>query len=124
MPFEVGKIWAAYDETICRLVCDLTHCRREGITAPALMRASHINPWADGTTAEERRDPMNSLLLSALWEAASDRGLVSFSDAGEVLHAPTLSPEARLLLTTSERLPIAPERAAYLTWRRKPHGFP
>jgi hypothetical protein len=98
-------------------------CPLTGITDPALLRASHIKPWAACTTTEERLDPMNGLLLSALWDAAFDRGLVSFSDAGEVLHAPTLSPEARALLTTSERLPAAPERAAYLGWHRKRHGF-
>ena len=94
-----------------------------GITDPALLRASHTKLWKDCTTTEERLDPMNGLLLSALWDAAFDRGLVSFSDAGEVLHAPTLSPEARTLLTTSERLPPAPERAACLIWHRKLHGF-
>ena len=98
-------------------------CPLTGITDPALLRASHIKPWADCTGAEERLDPMNGLLLSALWDAAFDRGLVSFSDTGEVLHAPTLSPEARSLLTTSERLPIPPARAAYLTWHRKLHGL-
>jgi hypothetical protein len=100
-----------------------SRCPLTGISDPALLRASHIKPWADCTTTEERLDPMNGLLLSALWDAAFDRGLVSFSDAGEVLQAPTLSPEARLMLTTSERLPIAPERAAYMTWHRKLHGF-
>lgn len=98
-------------------------CPLTGITDPALLRASHIKPWSDCTTTEERLDPMNGLLLSALWDAAFDRGLVSFSDEGEVLHAPTLSPEARNLLTTSERLPIAPERATYLILHRKLHGF-
>lgn len=99
-------------------------CPLTGITDSALLRAAHVKPWADCTTTEERLDPINGLLLSALWDAAFDRGLVSFSDAGEVLHAPTLSSEARLLLTTSERLPIAPERATYLTWHRMLHSFP
>lgn len=94
-----------------------------GITDPALLRASHIKPWKDCTTTEERLDPMNGLLLSALWDAAFDRGLISFSDAGEVLHAPTLSSQARTLLATCGTLPPAPERAAYLRWHRKLHGF-
>lgn len=99
-------------------------CPLTGISDPALLRASHIKPWADCMGAEERLDPMNGFLLSALWDAAFDRGLVSFSDAGEVLHAHTLSPEARQLLSTIARLPIAPERAVYLVWHRKLHGFP
>ena len=98
-------------------------CPLTGITDAALLRASHIKPWADCTSTEERLDPMNGLLLSALWDAAFDRGLISFADTGEVLLAPTLSPEARRLLTPNERLPVASERAAYLGWHRNLHGF-
>ncbi len=85
-----------------------SRCPLTGITDAALLRASHIKPWADCTSTEERLDPMNGLLLSALWDAAFDRGLVSFADTGEVLHAPTLSAEARLVLTTSEHCPSPP----------------
>ncbi|WP_374433736.1 HNH endonuclease [Tabrizicola sp.] len=36
-----------------------------GITDAALLRASHIKPWADCTTTEERLDPMNGLPLAS-----------------------------------------------------------
>ena len=48
-------------------------CPLTGITEPALLRASHIVPWADCDDAQ-RLDVHNGLLLSALWDAAFDRG--------------------------------------------------
>ena len=59
-------------------------CPLTGITEPALLRAPHIIPWADCTDAQ-RLDVHNWLLLSALWDAAFDQGLVSFADDGAVL---------------------------------------
>jgi hypothetical protein len=53
-------------------------CPMTGITEPGLLRASHIVPWADCTDAQ-RLDVHNGLLLSALWDAAFDRGLVVLS---------------------------------------------
>ena len=47
-------------------------CPITGITEPALLRASHIVPWAD-CNDEQRLDVHNGLLLSALWDAAFDR---------------------------------------------------
>ena len=98
-------------------------CPLTGITDPALLRASHIKPWADCTLTEERLDPMNGLLLSALWDAAFDRGLVGFTDDGRVLHAPTLSPPARAALGAETRLPLSPAHAPYLAWHRRLHGL-
>jgi predicted restriction endonuclease len=65
-------------------------CPLTGITETALLRASHIVPWAD-CTDERRLDVHNGLLLSALWDAAFDGGLVSFADDGTVLASPQLS---------------------------------
>jgi hypothetical protein len=56
-------------------------CPLTGITEPALLRASHIVPWSD-CSDEQRLDVHNGLLLSALWDAAFDKGLVSFGDDG------------------------------------------
>ena len=48
---------------------------------PALLLASHIIPWTACETDAERLNPDNGLILSALWDAAFDKGLVSFTDA-------------------------------------------
>jgi hypothetical protein len=52
-------------------------CPLTGISDPALLRASHIIPWADCESDAERLDVHNGLLLSALWDAAFDAGLVA-----------------------------------------------
>jgi hypothetical protein len=69
-------------------------CPLTGITEPVLLRASHIVPWADSTD-EQRLDVHNGLLLSALWDAAFDKGLVSFDDNGRPLASPELNYAAR-----------------------------
>ncbi|TIU99337.1 MAG: HNH endonuclease, partial [Mesorhizobium sp.] len=63
-------------------------CPLTGITEPVLLRASHIVPWAECKSDAQRLDVHNGLLLSALWDAAFDGGLVSFSDNGTPLFSP------------------------------------
>jgi hypothetical protein len=79
-------------------------CPLTGITESALLRASHIVPWAD-CGDEQRLDVHNGLLLSALWDAAFDKGLVSFSGEGNVLVSPKLSEAARAALGV-DRVPL------------------
>ncbi|MDX2079415.1 MAG: HNH endonuclease [Terrimicrobiaceae bacterium] len=74
-------------------------CPLTGITDPALLRASHIVPWSECESDAQRLDIHNGLLLSALWDAAFDRALVTFTDEGTPLFSPTLSTEAREALT-------------------------
>lgn len=74
------------------------HCPMTGISDPALLRASHIVPWAECDDDAHRLDVHNGLLLSALWDAAFDAGLVSFTDDGEVLFSPELTMSARSAL--------------------------
>jgi predicted restriction endonuclease len=80
-------------------------CPMTGITEPGLLRASHIVPWADCTDAQ-RLDAHNGLLLSALWDAAFDRGLISFADGGTVLASPHLSDTARMVLGVGSAPPL------------------
>lgn len=70
-------------------------CPLTGITDAALLRASHIVPWAECETDAERLDVHNGLLLSALWDAAFDRALVTFDDQGRPQFSPSLSEQAR-----------------------------
>jgi predicted restriction endonuclease len=58
-------------------------CPLTGISDPALLRASHIIPWAECESDAQRLDVHNGLLLSALWDAAFDAGLVGFDDDGK-----------------------------------------
>lgn len=70
-------------------------CPLTGISDPALLRASHIIPWSECESNAERLDVYNGLLLSALWDAAFDRALVTFDDEGKPEFSPRLSKQAR-----------------------------
>ncbi len=82
-------------------------CAVTGISDPRLLRASHIVPWAACATDRERLDCHNGLLLSALWDAAFDAGLVSFDQTGVAILGDALSPEARAALGDTAQLRIA-----------------
>ncbi|QUS40607.1 HNH endonuclease [Tardiphaga alba] len=73
-------------------------CPLSGISSPALLRASHIMPWSACSNDAQRLDVHNGLLLSALWDAAFDAGLISFDDHGNVLISPHLDESARYAL--------------------------
>lgn len=102
-----------------------SRCPMTGITQPALLRASHIVPWAE-CTDEKRLDVHNGLLLSALWDAAFDRGLVSFGDDGLVLASPKLDVKARNALglaAAPQLLRLHDEHRANLAHHRSRYGF-
>jgi hypothetical protein len=59
-------------------------CAITGLNVRDLLRASHIKRWSDSNN-QERLDVFNGLLLSAAYDAAFDRGLISFKDDGSVI---------------------------------------
>jgi hypothetical protein len=93
-------------------------CPLTGITDPALLRASHILPWAECGSDADRLDVHNGLLLAAHWDAAFDAGLVSFDDEGAALFSPALSAAARTALSAAPPIPLTPEHRARLAWHR------
>jgi hypothetical protein len=54
----------------------------------AVLVASHIVPWTECATNEERLDPDNGLLLTPNLDKLFDRRLISFKDSGEILVRP------------------------------------
>ncbi|GAA5264600.1 hypothetical protein ACOSOMT5_P1025 [Acidiphilium sp. MT5] len=94
-------------------------CPLTGITDPALLRASHIIPWAECETDAERLDVHNGLLLSALWDAAFDRALVTFNDHGEPEFSPDLSDQARAELRWSTPIALTDNHRRRLTRHRE-----
>ena len=80
-------------------------CPLTGISDPALLRTSHIVGWAECDNDAHRLDVHNGLLLSALWDAAFDAGLVSFADDGTVLIAGALSAAAKMALDSETLAP-------------------
>ena len=53
-------------------------CCVTGLTVPDVLRASHISPWAEDE--KNRLNPENGLCLSATYDAAFDRHLISFDE--------------------------------------------
>ncbi|NDR57900.1 HNH endonuclease [Aliiruegeria sabulilitoris] len=96
-------------------------CPMTGITDPDLLRASHIKPWRDCKTDAERLDVHNGLLLSALWDAAFDKGHVSFEEEGTPIFSTKLSAEARTHLKgeNSKIQGLTDEHKLQLAWHRK-----
>jgi hypothetical protein len=77
-------------------------CPLTGITDPALLRASHIVPWAECETDSLRLNVYNGLLLSSLWDSAFDAGMITFSREGIPIAAPALSASAARALRLDE----------------------
>jgi putative restriction endonuclease len=63
-------------------------CCLTGLTVPEILRASHISEWAKDEP--NRMNPENGLCLSATYDAAFDRHLISFDDDYRLILAPSL----------------------------------
>lgn len=99
-------------------------CWMSGIEGRRLLVASHIKPWSHcDNDPDSRGQPDNGLLLSALWDAAFDAGLISFDSAWKVVSSMDLSESAKRALNLSEHTAL-PEmfrtvgRRKYLAYHR------
>ncbi|RMI14724.1 HNH endonuclease [Pseudoroseomonas wenyumeiae] len=96
-------------------------CAVTGAPILELLRASHIKPWVCSDN-DERLDPENGLLLVATLDAAFDRKLISFDDAGGIVFSPRLRNGLWRWLGVTEdaRLRRAPSEAqqAFLRYHR------
>lgn len=62
-------------------------CRLTGVVDPRFLVASHIKPWRDCETRNERLDGHNGLLLAPHIDRLFDQGWISFEDDGALLVA-------------------------------------
>lgn len=100
-------------------------CPITGVAEPALLVASHIKPWKHGTN-EERLDPRNGLLLAPHVDKLFDRGLIGFSDSGEMLVADRQTRDvlAKWSVSPAARLPgLDSVQKLYLAYHRMSHGL-
>jgi putative restriction endonuclease len=65
-------------------------CRVTRIRNPILLVASHIKPWRLCVSPEERLTGYNGLLLAHHVDVLFDKGLISFTNDGDVLISPRL----------------------------------
>ena len=100
-------------------------CRITGVTNPALLRASHIKPWAQCQTHAERLDKNNGLMLTPNADHLFDAGLITFEDDGAVRRSPHL-PDADAQMLGVDTITIAdpflPAQKVYLAYHRE-HVF-
>lgn len=97
-------------------------CAVTGISLREVLRASHAKPWVDCEAFEERLSVFNGFLLSANLDALFDKGLISFSDTGEMLVANEVHPWEREKLGIDKGLSlrwISEEHLSYLAWHRE-----
>ncbi len=94
-------------------------CPLTGITDPALLRASHIIPWKDCPDDAERLNVHNGLLLSALWDAAFDKGMVTVDDAGQPVFSSALSKAAHSELNWHCPISLTDKHRKRLIWHRE-----
>lgn len=104
-----------------KLIDYWSSCAVTGCANPALLRASHIKPWAD-SDLEERLSLYNGLLLSPALDLCFDSGLVSFEDSGELIVSPQLSPADMNALGIGGGMRLAklePGHIEYLAYHRE-----
>ncbi len=65
-----------FRKMILKIYCQ--SCCITGLNIPEINRASHIIPWAEDDT--KRLDPRNGLCLSATYDAAFDKNLISLDE--------------------------------------------
>ena len=70
-------------------------CCVTGLDVPELLRASHIKPWAQCDSDDQRLDAFNGLLLAPHVDALFDGGWISFDLDGGVVLSPLLTASAR-----------------------------
>ena len=97
-------------------------CAVTGLDVVEVLRASHIKPWVDCENDAERLDVFNGLLLAPHLDALFDRGLVTFSDEGQLLRSPQLSDRQCALLgidgVEARADSLADGHRRYLRWHR------
>jgi len=65
-----------------------SQCCLTGLNIPEVLRASHITAWAEDE--KNRMNPANGLCLSATYDAAFDRHLISFDEDYRLILSPSL----------------------------------
>lgn len=98
-------------------------CQLTGVNIPELLIASHIKPWAS-SSHDERLDVNNGLLLVRDVDALFDKGLLSFSDNGDVIFIRKEIEEYFNTKNLSKKIMGMPEGSKnYLDFHRTKFGY-
>ena len=95
-------------------------CPITDITDHALLRASHIIPWARCESDAERMDVQTACCFHLFGTRRSIRALSVFDDEGRSIVSPDLSEAAMAALQPGNAapLPLTPEHRTRLAWHR------
>lgn len=97
-------------------------CCVTDLDVPALLRASHIRPWAHCETDEQRLDVFNGLLLAPHLDALFDAGLMTVDASGAAQFSAKLTTEQRAALGLAGEMKVSDLRSehhAYLDFHRQ-----
>lgn len=96
-------------------------CRMTNVTQTKFLRASHIKPWSQSTN-KERLDGNNGLLLSPHFDLLFDKGLITFSNEGDLIVSSQLPKEIISQWNFSDKMNVGKFREKqleYLDFHRK-----
>lgn len=93
-------------------------CCVTGLDVPEFLRASHIKPWTNCETDDERLDVFNGLLLAPHLDAMFDGGWMTVMPDGIVHFSAFLSPLARTALGVDRPLAVHQLRAEHAPYLR------
>lgn len=68
-----------------RLLTVEKECRLTGVRDLRFLRASHIKPWSECSTGDERTDGHNGMLLTPHADLLFDRGWITFENSGRLI---------------------------------------
>lgn len=97
-------------------------CAVTGLAVPALLRASHIKPWADCETDAERLGVYNSILLAPHLDTAFDREFITIQNDDAIIVSESLDAGDRSALGLEEPLRVrgvTDGHRSYLPWHRQ-----
>lgn len=99
-------------------------CPITGISQKDLLIASHIKPWKSCETLQERLDGYNGLSLAPHIDRLFDKGLITFSAAGELMTSTALSNQVIDAwglkdLVGKNVIDVTDQRAIYLAHHRE-----
>lgn len=102
-----------------------TKCRVTGVTDPKHLIASHIKPWCESND-EEKLNGCNGLLLAPHIDHLFDRGLISFSNNGDLLISSKMDSKVLSAWGISPGINVGsfkPEQIPFLNYHREKFGF-
>ena len=96
--------------------CCLCHIKDEH-----LLTASHIKPWTECDSGEEKTDPNNGLLLCPNHDRLFDRGYISFDENGRIMISDALNKDDQIKMNVRPDMTIVmtPEINNYMAYHRE-----